>query len=127
MRRPKTAVQEQLANQPTNLEMLFENTWHAMGGLPLTREFRFDPTRLWRFDYCLPDRRVAIECEGGAYSQGRHTQGPGFAKDCEKYNQAAARGWTVFRLTVDMIRDNPNKHLGLILDFVGRRSDAGID
>lgn len=31
--------------------------------------------------------------------QGRHTQGAGYTKDCEKYNEAVSMGWRVFRVT----------------------------
>lgn len=60
-------------------------------------EFRFHPVRKWRFDYSWPDKKVALEVEGGAYSGGRHTTGAGFEKDIDKYNAAALLGWTVVR------------------------------
>lgn len=69
-------------------------------GLPLPQtEFRFDPIRRWRFDYAWVDRLVAIECEGGAWTKGRHTRGTGFIKDMEKYNAAQLAGWVVLRYT----------------------------
>lgn len=68
-------------------------------------EHRFHPVRKWRFDYAWPDKRVALEVEGGAWIQGRHTRGAGFVKDLEKYNTAAAAGWTVIRVTPQMLRD----------------------
>lgn len=57
------------------------------------------PARRWRFDFAWPDRMVAVECEGGTYTGGRHTTGVGFEKDAEKYDEAALRGWTVLRFT----------------------------
>lgn len=60
-------------------------------------EFRFAPPRRWRFDYAWPEHRVALEVEGGVFQGGRHTRGAGFLKDMEKYNEAAAKGWTVLR------------------------------
>lgn len=73
-------------------------------GLPTPeREFRFHDTRKWRFDFAWPDQKIAVECEGGAWSGGRHTRGAGFIADCEKYNAAALQGWRVFRFTKDMI------------------------
>ena len=73
-------------------------------GLPEPeREVRFTPDRRWRFDFCWPDQRIAAECEGGIYSQGRHTRGKGFADDCEKYNEAVLLGYRVFRFTEAMI------------------------
>lgn len=76
-------------------------------------EFRFDPTRRWRFDFAWPERKVALEVEGGAWTGGRHTRGKGFLADIEKYNRAACLGWVLLRCTpgtlmtretVDLIR-----------------------
>ena len=67
-------------------------------------EYRFHPPRRWRFDIAHTyGRKIAIECEGGTWSGGRHTRGSGFEKDCEKYNQAAIDGWLVLRYTRRMI------------------------
>lgn len=67
-------------------------------------EYRFHETRKWRFDFAYPDRQLAIEVEGGTYSNGRHIRAKGYEADCEKYNTAALRGWTVLRFTGDMIK-----------------------
>jgi len=61
------------------------------------REFRFHPVRRWRFDFAWPDKMLAVEIEGGIWNKGRHVHPQGFIKDCEKYNHAAAMGWTVLR------------------------------
>ena len=67
----------------------------AVAWLP---EHRFHDSRKWRFDYALPAIMVAIEIEGiGGVS--RHTTITGYAKDCEKYREAAALGWRVLRFT----------------------------
>ncbi len=67
-------------------------------------EYRFHEKRKWRFDFAYPERQLAIEVEGGTYSNGRHTRAKGYEADCEKYNTAALRGWTVLRFTGDMIK-----------------------
>jgi very-short-patch-repair endonuclease len=75
-------------------------------GLPApTPEYVFHPSRKWRFDFAWPDRRLAVECEGGVFTGGRHTRGGGFTKDCEKYNAAALLGWKVLRFTAAMIKN----------------------
>jgi very-short-patch-repair endonuclease len=74
-------------------------------GLPdPEREYRFAPPRRWRFDFCWPDQRLAVEVEGGIYSGGRHVRGSGFEKDAEKYNAATIAGWRVLRFTSAMIQ-----------------------
>jgi len=75
-------------------------------GLPRpVEEFKFHPTRKWRFDLAWPDRKLAIEIEGGTWSHGRHTRGKGFAMDCIKYNEAVILGWRLLRVTTDMVND----------------------
>lgn len=69
------------------------------------REYRFHDTRRWRFDFAWPAHKLAVEVEGGGYSQGRHTRGDGFEKDMEKYNEAITAGWAVLRVTPDQVRD----------------------
>jgi hypothetical protein len=75
-------------------------------GLPApVREHRFAPPRRWRFDYAWPACRLALEIEGGVWVGGRHVRGRGFESDCEKYSEAALRGWRVLRVTPAMLRD----------------------
>lgn len=73
--------------------------WASLGlGAPVA-EYQFDDTRKWRFDFAWLDFKIALEVEGGVWTGGRHTRGSGFLKDMEKYNEAAAQGWLVFRTT----------------------------
>lgn len=65
------------------------------------KEFKFHPIRKWRFDYAIPDHKIALEVEGGVWTGGRHTSSVGFMKDMEKYNTATLMGWRVFRTTPD--------------------------
>ncbi len=62
-------------------------------------EFRFHPTRRWRFDWAWPPSKIAVEIEGGIWISGRHSRGIGYSKDMEKYNEATRMGWKVFRFT----------------------------
>lgn len=62
-------------------------------------EYRFHGKRRWRFDFAWPEKRLAVEIEGGIWTGGRHTRGAGFEADTEKYNTAAEMGWTVLRYT----------------------------
>lgn len=65
------------------------------------KEYKFHPTRRWRFDYAIPDHKIALEVEGGVWTGGRHTSPKGFLNDIEKYNTATLMGWRVFRTTPD--------------------------
>jgi very-short-patch-repair endonuclease len=77
-------------------------------GLPQpVPELRFHTSREWRFDFAWPERRVALEVDGGVWTQGRHTRGAGWTKDTEKLNAAVAAGWRVLRCT-PATRDHPD-------------------
>ena len=69
------------------------------------REYTFHPKRRWRFDMAWPDRMLAVEVEGGTYAHSRHTSGPGFHRDCEKYNTATLHGWRVIRFDCRMVNN----------------------
>lgn len=71
----------------------------------VVQELKFLDDRMFRFDWAIPSRKVAIEYEG-IYSQrkntsgkSRHTTLSGYSKDTEKYNLAAIDGWIVLRYT----------------------------
>lgn len=68
-------------------------------GVECIKEFKFHPERRWRFDYAIPQYKIALEVEGGVWTQGRHTRPQGFLGDVEKYNTATLMGWRVFRTT----------------------------
>ena len=65
------------------------------------KEYKFHPTRRWRFDYAIPEHKIALEVEGGVWTGGQHTSPKGFLNDIEKYNTATLMGWRVFRTTPD--------------------------
>ena len=67
-------------------------------------EFRFHPSRKWRFDRAWPELSVAVEIDGGTWTQGRHVSPVGYAEDCDKLNAAALLGWTVLRFTGEHVR-----------------------
>lgn len=87
-------------------------------GPEIVTEHRFHPTRRWRFDLAIPEHRIAIEVEGGVWTRGRHTRGSGYLADLEKYNAAAALGWTVLRYDADTARKNPAMIVGQVQDTI---------
>lgn len=70
------------------------------------KEHKFHPTRKWRFDYAIPEHKIAIEVEGGVWTGGRHTSPKGFLNDMEKYNTATVMGWRVLRTIPDELCSN---------------------
>ena len=71
--------------------------------------------RRWRFDLAWPDRRLAVEVEGGLFGRGgkgsnqpcpvcgqvpagAHRSVAGVKRDLEKGNAAVALGWRVLRV-----------------------------
>ena len=73
-------------------------------GIAVEREYRFHPERKWRFDFCIPAKKLAIEIEGGLYNGGRHTRGAGFEADLSKYQAAQLLGWNVYRCSPSMVK-----------------------
>ncbi len=116
------------------MKLSLEDTFFILcreAGLFPRREFRFSPSRGFRFDFAFPGERVGVEIEGDIWGRpvccqacgsrvrrrlqdgrlvdvrvgGRHNSGSGFADDCEKYNLAAREGWAVLRFTDVQLRD----------------------
>ena len=52
-------------------------------GEDVVAEYRFHPSRDWRFDFAIPARHIRPE---------------GYLRDMEKYNEAAVSGWCVIRV-----------------------------
>ena len=102
----------------SELERSFQYFWRVLDGPELEQEYRFHPERKWRFDFAAPAVQVAIECEGGIHSGGRHVRGKGFNDDATKYNTATAMGWRLFRVTGDMLNEDPHGCLVPIITMI---------
>lgn len=70
-------------------------------GLPLpVRQYKFHPERKWPFDFCWPDRKIAIEVNGGIFmrgGKGGHNRGAYMEDVFEKLNCATSFGISVFQ------------------------------
>lgn len=109
----------------SHLENSLEQQLTLCGITGFVREHRFDPVRLWRFDFAWPDEKLAIECEGAVWANGRHTRGSGYIKDLEKYNEATLQGWRVLRFTAEMIDSGAALHqIEAALGLVRERNDG---
>lgn len=71
---------------------------------PSEREYRFDRSRKWRFDFAWPDVKFAVEIEGLTHDGGRHQRIKGFQQDLDKYQAAMLQGWTVYRCSTAMVK-----------------------
>lgn len=63
------------------------------------REYKFLHDRRFRFDIALPKHKIAVEFEGGIFTNGAHTRGKHYASDVKKYNLAVRHGWRLLRYT----------------------------
>lgn len=102
------------------------------------KEFYFFEDRKWRFDFCFPNEKLAIEVEGGAFKKrtykskrtgkiittigGRHNSAKGFLNDMEKYNTAAMLGYRLLRFTPQSIMTS--KALDIIKECL--KKDNGV-
>ena len=123
-RRKAVDVNGEPISLDSDLEAEFDTRWRQLGGPPLFAQYHFAPPRKWAFDRCHVHTRIAIEIDGGTWNGGRHTRGAGFRDDCIKLNAAQLRGWFVFRLTSDMLRD-PDQHIAPIIDKIVDLMDEG--
>ena len=89
----------------SKLESAFAQAWRIYApSLPLpVPEWRFHPTRRWRFDFAFVQQLLAIELDGGQWQPhgGRHNTDA----DRDKLNAAAALGWRVMRFSASMLYD----------------------
>lgn len=102
----KNARRPQAKKQPRAVsvgEALLARQLDAMK-IPYIKEFQFHPERKWRADFRIDGYPILVECEGGIWSQGRHTRGKGFEGDCEKYNQAAILGYHVLKGSTQQVK-----------------------
>ena len=104
----------------SDLEAAFEYYWRVLNGPPLVAEYQFLPDRKFRFDFAYIPALVGIECDGGTWSNGRHSTGKGFTNDCIKIKLAILAGWRVFRFTTDMLTNEPEVHLRPIIEFINK-------
>jgi len=83
-------------------------------------EYRFHPTRKWRFDWAFPEHRVAVEVDGGQWTAhgGRHMTD----KDRDKGNHAAALGWVVLHFSPEQLERDPASCVELVQQALERET-----
>ena len=91
--------------EPPHVKSLTFKAWFEAYGLPRPQtEYRFHPTRKWRFDAAIPSAMIAVEVNGGIWTHGRHMRGSGYIGDREKINSAQILGWIVLEFSTDQIK-----------------------
>lgn len=73
--------------------------WTMEKCVGLEEEYRFDEVRRWRFDWCIPALKLAIEYNGVFSDKSRHLTAVGHTGDLNKLNAAQAQGWKVIQLS----------------------------
>lgn len=116
---PRRKRSSKSRSQTSNLELAAKQILQAHKVEPFVQEYRFHSIRRWRFDFAWPDKKLALEVEGGIFRGGRHTSPKGFINDCEKYNTAALMGWRVIRVTSPQIKS------GELLEWIQQGLFAG--
>jgi hypothetical protein len=99
---------------PSQEQILISIHLAELGLPPCVFEHHFHESRDWRFDVSIPGIYLGIEIEGGIHPfrnpkngemiVGRHSRGAGYQEDLDKYNAATARGWRVFRFSVEDVK-----------------------
>lgn len=110
-------------NPPSVGEETFSLHCKASSIFPV-REFKFLDGRKWRFDFAFPDKKIAVEIEGGTrFGKSRHSKGIGFERDAEKYNRAARDGWMVLRYSTRMVVEG--KAISEVLEAIAEIGNTG--
>jgi hypothetical protein len=89
------------ATNKTTLKLTLESMF---GPAMVHSEYRFHPVRKWRFDYAVPQIRLAVEYNGhagfvGKFGASGHSSITGLTRDAEKLNSAIGCGWRVLQFT----------------------------
>lgn len=113
----------------TNKAVILHTLQTLFGAERVEAEYRFHPVRKWRFDYAVPEIRLAVEYHGhagfvGKWGPSGHSSITGLTNDCEKFNAATAAGWRVLEFTAlhfrssDRVRKNLTDVRTAILDVL---------
>jgi hypothetical protein len=72
----------------------------------VVRQYRFDPTRKWAFDFAWPCEQLAVEIQGltKGRTPGAHQRVDGLTREYEKLNAAVLAGWRVLLFTPAQVK-----------------------
>ncbi len=117
----KTLGQLAKAAKRVKFEVMFLTQLRAVKLPAPEREWKFHPTRDWRFDMAWPALKIAVEIDGGIWSSGRHVRGYGYEEDCIKMAEAYLLGWTVYRFSTGQVKK------GIAIGFLERALRHRVD
>lgn len=106
-KKPKDALAKLLkVSEKQKYEAALDLALRALQFPAYQREYRFDSVRLWRLDFAWPERKVAVEVEGGIWRRGggAHSHPTNILRDIEKHNAYTLAGWKVYRVTGEMVK-----------------------
>lgn len=88
------------APRPTPAGIEFIEKILTENSVEFEKEYKFEKSRKWRFDFAIPSLMVGIEYDGlsGEKMLGHQTI-TGINKDQEKANFAVCSGWRILRYT----------------------------
>jgi len=107
---PPLKARKQIFDKAAEFGWLWAALTHAGYGYEQpVAEYRFHPTRRWRFDWAFLGARLAVEIDGGHWVRGRnsHHSPTGGSRDREKDRAAIMLGWRVLRYTTGDLKQRP--------------------
>lgn len=93
----KSAANKKVSVEKNTIELYLKQLVQSGIIKEYQTEFKFDDKRKFRFDWYIPELRLAIEYEGIISEKSRHTTIAGYTKDLVKYNLALISGFKVLR------------------------------
>jgi hypothetical protein len=99
----------------SKLERSFLTLWRQYGGPEPVREYEPFESRRFRLDFCWPERKVVVECEGFD-----HRKEQRYHSDVDKYNMLQESGWQLFRATSRLLRDDPGGFMDKVMAALRR-------
>lgn len=99
-----------MATSTKTFEEKFLDLWRSweLGPEPI-RNAKVIPGRRLEIDFCWPDIRLAVECQGGIFAKERsgHSNIPGMKRDMEKNNLLQCLGWVLLQIHAgDIVKAN---------------------
>jgi very-short-patch-repair endonuclease len=94
--------------QKARFEDLFGFQLAAEKAPAVERQFRFaaELGRQFRWDFAWPDRKLAVEIQGGIWKRGggAHSHPTDILRNMRKYNAGTALGWRLLQFSTDEVK-----------------------